>query len=299
LAQVLSTVIDYGSKYSHLDAHEMETFLPVLLKKITECDNAKYLIEYLNVSFALCKNLAVKSRFLICEFTEQLRKFIHKVWFKSPADDEKRMLFQLMDLILYCHAPVLGADRKKVIYWKDHKEWDLLLRNFQEIIDGELNSIGISKIRMNAGFEMDPILKKLATRLCYLMNWGEQLTNSGDDEDMEPSSKRQRTADKLQNVLEKVLDKFDDGKINWSWFIILGELLNDHPETLATEDFQQLLKLLESTQNKMEFQTQAIAFIKCCSVMLRKEVDLLASSNDIVRNYCEGLWMNIAENALR
>lgn len=315
----------------------MESFLPDLLKKITDCDNPKYLVEYLNVSLSLCKSLVVKCRFVVCKFTEDLRKYIHKVWFKNPAEDEKKMLFKLMDLTLYCHAPVLGPDRDQVLYVKDQKEWDFQLKNFKEIVDGELSSVGVSKYRMNAGFEIDPILKKLAVRLCYLVSFSQffsslsfsshfksfsllsflinlpqfltflshpshfqlywnQSQKNGDTEG-EPSTKRQRTSEKLQCILDFV-SKSED-KINWSWFIILGEILHDHPETLSAEDYQPILKLLESNQNKMEFQTQMLAFIKCCSVMLEKEGEFVESYNGIVRNFCDGLWNNISENALR
>lgn len=84
----------------------------------------------------------------------------------------------------------------------------------------------------------------------------------------------------------------------WRWLAILAQLLVDHPYRLTDEDFQPLLQLLLDFQSTMEFPVQIQILRRIAKVLLVKESSFYASPL-INREFCDGIWFKIAQNASR
>lgn len=84
----------------------------------------------------------------------------------------------------------------------------------------------------------------------------------------------------------------------WRWLAILAQLLNDHPECVNDEDYQPLLQLLLDFQPTIEFPIQIHTLRRIVQVLLVREPSF-DTSKVINKDFCDGIWLKVAQNALR
>lgn len=113
---------------------------------------------------------------------------------------------------------------------------------------------------------------------------------------MEQQSKRRKQNYKLQGITDLV--EIKPRVFCWRWLAILGQLLNDHPETVTDEDFQPLLQLLLDFQGTIELPIQIHTLRRIIQLLVVIEPTFEASKL-VNKNFCDTIWQKIAQNASR
>lgn len=117
-----------------------------------------------------------------------------------------------------------------------------------------------------------------------------------DTSSSEPQSKRRKQNEKLQGITDLI--EIKPKVFCWRWLAILAQLLNDNPYSLTDEDFQPLLQLLFDFQATIEYPIQIKILRQIVQVLLVKESEF-ETSQLINREFCDGIWQKIAQNASR
>lgn len=109
-------------------------------------------------------------------------------------------------------------------------------------------------------------------------------------------NKRRKQNERVQAITDLI--EIKPKVFCWRWLAVLAQLLNDHPYHLTDEDFQPLLQLLLDYQSTIELPIQIQTLRRMVQVLLIKESEFITSPL-INKEFCDGIWLKIAQNASR
>lgn len=299
LADCTKSIVKIGTSFSYLSA-ELNKFLPTLAVLLETKSVAQQVTDLMIISYLCCTSIAVEHRYEVCLFIEKIAKYM-RVVFRSVIDDaNKELLFKFMDLAIIVHYPLLNGDKLKMKYIGDVNVWHRELRNFKDIMEGEMKCVvqrSKYSMKSNTTTDINQIAVKFAARLSYLIFWDESIWFDQDDDDVTSSSKRPKVTNKLGTLMDYAQPR--DNEFNWKWIAVIAELMFMFPDALENQYFQPLLTLLSNCQATIENSHHIYAFARICCSLLDKEEQFISQSNSIVINLYQEMWKKVCDATLR
>ncbi|XP_063707842.1 uncharacterized protein LOC134836581, partial [Culicoides brevitarsis] len=287
----LCNAIDVGVQHLNVSS-ALEAHLVPLLMKIEAEPSESGKMNLLKVAYLIAFETVVNKRIITCQFMFQLAKNLLVTYNPTRIRDEHRIyIIKILDLIIV--AETLTENPKAL----SPENWNTLLQGCTFIVEQEIDRMDRSTYRLNSNnAASDAIFYDFAAKVCALTFWDSEIWSTGSEQPL----KRMKYLGKYPALISRVETTSSNHssryKFSWRWMLILGKVLETHPERIESDDYEQILQLLAEFQPTIQKPEHFQGFYLACRALLEHETPekVFGDEKKIAEH-----WHKIVETAAR
>lgn len=288
----LTNAIEKGVEQLNISS-TLETHLVPMLTKIQGV-SSDVKMNMLKIAYLIASGTIVNKRSVTCQLLFGIAKSIFDTYNATRIRDEHRSyIIKILDLIIV--ADTVTDDPKAL----DQQSWNFLLQSCTYIVEQEIERMDRSTVAYGgASFTIDPIFIDFAAKVCALTFWDENVWVSSTGS--QQPQKRMKYLGKYQALISRTEATSSNARLNrkysWRWMLILGKVMDMHPERIENDDYEVILQLLSEFQPQIQKPEQFQGFYLACKALLSLD---RTQNPEIKQKQVADYWHKIVETAAR